>query len=127
MMASLLEMADWGGTDAESLKKGIDSIFVENGQLPVPYYHTKLTSCTADGASVNFGAKSGLLTRLNNDRGWLVNIHCSNHRIELAIKDAFKNSLFSDIDSVYIKLFNLLKNSWKIKLEITTAAEVLNI
>jgi len=27
MVASLLEMSDWGGTDATSLKKGIDSIF----------------------------------------------------------------------------------------------------
>ena len=26
-MASLLEMSDWGGTDAESLEKGITHIF----------------------------------------------------------------------------------------------------
>ena len=103
-MASLLEMTDWGGTGAEALKQGIDSIFDEEGPLPLPDYNTKLVSCTADGASVNFGVKTGLLTRLDSDRGWLVNIHCSNHRIELAVKDAFNNSTFQKIDEYYATL-----------------------
>ena len=127
MVASLLEMADWGGTDAEALKKGIDSIFDDNGLLPLHDYNTKLVTCTADGASVNFGAKKGLLTRLNEDRGWLVNIHCANHRVELAVKDAFKSSPFQEIDDRYISLYNLLKNSGKIKSEVKIAAEALNI
>lgn len=62
IVASLLEMTDWGGTGAEALKQGIDSIFDEEGPLPLPDYNTKLVSCTADGASVNFGVKTGLLT-----------------------------------------------------------------
>ena len=126
-MASLLEMTDWGGTGAEALKNGIDNIFGEHGPLPLPDYNTKLISCTADGAAVNFGTKSGLLTRLDADRGWLINIHCSNHRIELAVKDAFKNSVFVEIDNLYNSLFKLLKNSGKIKSEMKIAAEALNI
>ena len=118
-------MADWGGTGAEALEKAINSIFGKDGPLPLTDFDTKLISCTADGA--NFGVKTGLLTRFDSSRGWLVNIHCSNHRIELAIKDAFNNSVFDEIDSLYTTLFGLLQNSGKIKSEIRIAAEALNI
>ena len=57
-------MSDWGGTDAASLKKAIDGIFSENGCLPMKEYGTKLVAATADGASVNMGRISGLMTRL---------------------------------------------------------------
>ena len=46
-------------------------------------------SATADGASVNFGAYNGLLTKIGATRPWLLKIHCSNHRAELAIKKVF--------------------------------------
>ena len=52
LVASLLEMSKWGGTDADSLKKGID-IF-NNGLFKTDDYQTKLVSATSDGASVNF-------------------------------------------------------------------------
>ena len=45
-VASLLEMSDWGGTDAESLKRGVDSIFIDDGKIQVVDYQTKLMSLT---------------------------------------------------------------------------------
>ena len=57
-------MSDWGGTDAESLNKGTDSIFLEDGKIPAANYETKLVSLTTDGASVNTvntGRISGLM------------------------------------------------------------------
>ena len=81
-------MPDWGGTDAESLKKGTNSIFVEECKIPVTNYETKLVTLTTDDASVNTGRISGLITRFALGREWLVQIHCINHRIELAIKDS---------------------------------------
>ena len=81
-------MSDWGGTDAESLKKGIDSIFLEDGKIPRTNYETNLVTLATDGASVNTGRISGLMTRFTLGREWLVQIHCINHRIELAIKDS---------------------------------------
>ena len=51
-------------------------------------------SATADGASVNFGAYNGLLTKIAATRPWLLKIHCSNHRTELAIKTVFEESIF---------------------------------
>ena len=92
---SLLEMSNFGGTDAESLKTGIDSIFAQGGFLPLDEtidYTKKFVGATADGASVNFGHFSGILTRLEVSRPWLLKIHCSNHRTELSVGDVFDNN-----------------------------------
>lgn len=46
----------------------------------------------ADGASINFGRKEGIYTKLNDEMPWLLGVHCVAHRLELAAKDAFKNT-----------------------------------
>ena len=128
MVASLLEMSNWGGTDATSLKKGIDSIFqTGHFEMTPDGYKTKLVGVTADGASVNFGKNNGLLTKLSTDRDWLLKIHCTNHRIELAVKYAIKETAFAHVDVFYNSLFFFLKNSGKTKGEIKEAAKALNI
>ena len=83
-------MSDWGGTDAESLEKGITHIFSEAGSIPldVEDFKMKPVCCTSDGASINFGAKTGLMTWLSVHRPWMIKIHCVNHRVEWAIKEA---------------------------------------
>ena len=58
-------------------------------------YRFKLVSCTADGASVNFGVYRGVLTQMREDQQpWMLSIHCVNHRLELAVKDAMKSEPF---------------------------------
>ena len=78
IVASLLEMDDFGGTGAEPLYNGINGICSVNVTLPLDDYHTKLVSCCR-WSFCKFGCISGLLTRLDNDRGWLIKIHCTNH------------------------------------------------
>ena len=113
----MLHLATFGGTGAKALKDGIDSIFAENGPLHLPEegYKFKVVTCTSDGASVNFGKKTGLMKRMADERAWLVKIHCANHRVGLAIKEAIINSKFKTVDDTYILIFGLLKNSGKIK------------
>ena len=122
-------MSDWGGTDAESLKKAIDNIFDDDKKIPIDKYHLKLISLTTDGASVNTGKNSGLMTRMQvgNERNWLVKIHCINHRVELAAKKAFLESPFKDIDRFCLNNYYLLRDSGKIKSEVKKAAYVLGI
>ena len=120
-------MSDWGGIDAESLTKGIDSIFLEDGKTPVTNYETNLVSLTTDGASVNTERISGLMTRFALEREWLVQIHCIDHRVKLAIKDALKETKFKVIDDFYQSNFNLLTNSGKIKSELRIASEAQGI
>ena len=61
-------------------------------------------------------------------RSWLVIIHCINHRLELAIKDAVSDiNNFQDCDKFYLTLIFLFKNSGKLKSSIKNAAEAMNI
>ena len=88
----------------------------------------KLISATADGASVNFGMYNGLISKLKETRPWLLSVHCANHRVELAIKDAIlKDSYFTDIDDFYQTNFYLLRNSGSLKSQIEKAAGAIGI
>ena len=115
--ASLLHMATFGGTGAEALKDGINSIFAENGPLHLPEdeYKLKVVTCASDGASVNFVKKTGLMKRMADERVWLIEIYCANHCVELAVKEAIVNSKFKTVDNMYMIIFGLLKNSGKLK------------
>ena len=53
LVASLLEMADSGGTDAHSLKNVLDSAFNDTGNVLLADYEIKLISATSDGTNVN--------------------------------------------------------------------------
>ena len=67
-VASILEMSQYGGTDADSIKKAIDDVFVEKLFLDEDQYIYSMISSTADGASVNFGKYRGVLTQLKSAR-----------------------------------------------------------
>ena len=67
------------------------------------------------------------MTRLSVQRPWMIKIHCVNHRVELAIKEAIAETEFSKVDDFYYSTTFLLKNSGKIKSEIKSAAHALNI
>lgn len=72
----------------------------------------------SDGASVLFGKKkNGVAKRLNDRLLLIMNWHCMNHRLELAVHDLVKyvnaiNNFKSLVDSLYI-LYNV---SSKIKI-----------
>ena len=121
-------MEEFGGTDAESLKKAIDSVFMENGNIPLKDYQTKLVDMTTDGASVNTGCRNGLCVKMEHDgREWLIKIHCANHRIELSVGKALTDCALSDTDNLYQAVFGVMKHSGKIKSEIKTACCAIDI
>ena len=62
-----------------------------------------------------------------DDRPWLIGIHCINHKVELAVKEAFDGAGFSSVDSLYQTIFSLLQNSGIIKSDVLEAAKVLDI
>ena len=129
-VVSLLEMSEYGGVDADSIKLGIDSVFKEeNGviRLSDDEYMHKLVSATSDGASVNTGAYNGVLTQLSTTRGWLLTVHCANHRVELAFKSALQKSNLNVCDELYQAIYTLLKNSGKLNSEVYSACKSLGI
>ena len=63
---ALQDCNEFGGTDADNLKLAVDTAFDENNglvKLTENTYKYRMISSTADGASVNFGKYSGLLTQ----------------------------------------------------------------
>ena len=124
-VTSLVEMADHGGTNAESIKKGIDHVFKKEMGLLEHVYEKHVVSATSDGASVNTGIYKGVLTQLKAERPWLTTIHCVNHRIELALKDATNVPFLRNAELLYLTIYNLLRRSGALKEEVKEAAEVL--
>ena len=108
---------------------GIRSLFEKDGPFEMDEndFQKKIVSCTADGASVNFGQHTGVLTQIKRDRPWLLTIHCVNHRVELAVKSAFDIDELKKVDEFYLTNFYLLRNSGKLKQEVAKASEVLGI
>ena len=74
------------------------------GRTPLEDYLTKLIGIMSDGGCVNTGRINELMTHLTGECPWLIKIHCVNHREELAVKDAFKQSPFKQIDDLYQRL-----------------------
>ena len=46
-----------------------------------------------DGVSVNTGIHRGLGVKIKEDVPWLMLVHCCNHCLELAVRDAFSGTL----------------------------------
>ena len=89
------------GVDAASIKSAIDKVYSGEYGFDDKEYWLKLVAATADGASVNFWRFRGVLTQLSETRPWLLKIHCTNHRIELAVKDAMDEKYFKKAERFY--------------------------
>ncbi|XP_038065720.1 E3 SUMO-protein ligase KIAA1586-like [Patiria miniata] len=72
-----------------------------------------LVAFVSDGASVNFGRNSGVVTRLRQEYPDLLGIHCMNHCLELAAKDAFKGTSMEEVITMLNSLYALYSRSPK--------------
>ena len=71
-------------------------------------FQIRIHDLNVDGTSVNRGEHNGLGTKICEEYApWLTVIHCFNHRLELAIKDALKGTFFDEIDTMLLKLHYL--------------------
>ena len=96
--------------DAEGIKAIIEEAF---SRIGLTSFAEKLTGLNVDGASVNTGIHHGLGALLKQQSPWLQVIHCFNHHVELALKDAFGMASFSKIDEMLMKLHYLYQESPK--------------
>ena len=76
------------------------------------------------------GHLTGVSTRLRNEASHLITIHCCAHRLELAIKDIWKElPLISEMDTVLKETYNFYKQSrsnWTV-LKIVAAEQKLEL
>ena len=78
----------------------------------IPDWENKLVRFGSDGASVNIGA-NGPKDDLEKAVSWVLVFWCLAHRLELALKDPLKGTLFSEIDEMLLRLYFLQEISPK--------------
>ncbi|CAC5389553.1 unnamed protein product [Mytilus coruscus] len=95
-MVRMIDIVSLNSADAigilESIKEGLKSVGLDFEQLKAnDGTHPKLLMIIFDGASVNFGSKSGVVKRIQDAVSERVfAIHCIAHKLELAVLDANK-------------------------------------
>ena len=58
----------------------------------------------------------GVCTLFHEDREWLMVIHCTNHQLELAMKDAFSaDAAFKEVNKVLLEMYLITRDSGKVK------------
>ena len=58
----------------------------------------------------------GVCTLFHEDREWLMVIHCTNHQLELAMKDTFlADAAFKEVDKVLLEMYLITRDSGKVK------------
>ena len=103
------------GSDAADLKRDVAETNTTDYKAEREYVD-RLVSVCADGASVNMGIYNGAVTKIKETRPCLLDIHCSNHRLDLVVQGAFeKDASFANIDNLLMQLYDLAKNSGKVK------------
>ena len=96
--------------NAEGLHDAIKTAFERFG---IKKFENSIVGLNCDGANVNMGINNGLGKLVKDSAPWLELVHCFNHRIELALKDAFEKTFFSKIENMLTKLYYLYQKSPK--------------
>ena len=95
--------------DASSI---LDAIKVAFEKFNLSSLFDKVVFLSSDGASVNSGKKSGLMSLYRERNEWMTFRWCFSDRLELAVRDSLKYYT-SPIDESLLHLFSLYKNSSK--------------
>ena len=97
--------------DSVGLEEFLEKAFLQFG---FKNYYDKLVGLNLDGASVNRGRMNGLGKLVRDEAPWVEIVHFFNHRLELAIKDAFTTAKFyHNTDEMLTKLCYLYHKSPK--------------
>ena len=103
----LLAVRQPHGGDAKSL---YDCLVAAMEYVEIFDWKDKLVGFGCDGANVNIVA-GGLRGYLTEEVPWIVVFWCLAHRLELALKDSLKDTLFSAIDEMLLCVYYLYHNS----------------
>ena len=117
-MQPKLEFFECLGLDSSQDATGIfDAMIATYQKHNLSSLLQKIIFLSSDGASVNNGHKSGLISLFCKDQEWVTFIWCFSHCLELALKDGLK-MYTSPVDISLMHLFYLHKNLSKKHIEL---------
>ena len=113
-----IESAENG--DTFGLKSCITKAFQRFG---ITKFSERLLALNVDGANVNTGIHKGLGPKIKEEADWFQSVHCFNHRLELALKDAFSNFAFQAVEEFLNEIYSLYQTSPRRYRELQRIAE----
>ena len=108
-----LEDSQYGNNIFEAIKKAFE-------KCDLLALLDKLIFLSSGGVSVNNSKKSGLILFFREGREWVTFIWCFSHCLELALKDALKDSI-SSVDESLMHLYYFYKKSSKKHIELKSS------
>ena len=120
-----LRLVEPPNTKAIGILQAINSAFQGFG---MPNYHQKMIGFCTDGASVMTGKHTGVMTRMKEegDAMWILVIWCLAHKLELAIKDAFKKTYMDNVTEALTMIYYYYKGSPKRNKEVKDIADIID-
>ena len=109
----------------DATASGIQSLVLQSFEEFGVDLEQKLVSICVDGAAVNLGVRRGLSALLKQDLPGLVSMHCFNHHLELAAKDAFSLSYLNKVCTMLLNLYLVYEKSPKRLRELRSLAEIM--
>ena len=83
------------------------------GFVGVANWESKLIGVGCDGANVNLGTTGGLKGLLTQTMPWVVVFWCLVHRLELALRDALRQTIFVQVDEMLLRAYYLYEKAPK--------------
>ena len=77
---------------AQTIYTSMKDFLTEETTIPL----TNMTSFASDGPSVMVGKKNGVVALLKKDHPNIIDVHCMNHRLQLAVSKAFHRTKETD-------------------------------
>jgi len=99
-VTEFLELVDAGDTTSEGLKKVLNKVLLARS------IKEKMHALTTDGASNVLGCRAGLQALLREELPALLNYHCCNHKLALAVKAAWVRPLCVVLDHMCAAMYN---------------------
>jgi hypothetical protein len=75
--------------DASGIAHAIDSVARQRLDIN---WKDRLVALGTDGAAVMLGKNNGVVAKMKEENPHIISVHCMNHRLELAFKDAAKKT-----------------------------------
>ena len=121
-----LKLVEPPNTKGTGIFQAIGNAFEDFG-FTESKYTKKMIGFGSDGANVMMGERQGVITLLKEEGHalWVLSVWCLTHRLELAVKDCFKDTYMDVVTEVLTLVYYFYKGAAKRHREVQEIADVM--